>query len=148
MKTTLNTYCNDVVGLFTEMGMDDYDANEWRLFIDGSTSSLKAVLLHVTNKKPAIPLALGTGIKECYDTLNMIINDIKYFDHNWKVCCDLKVVNILQGIIDKGGYPKYFCYKCEFDSRLKTVEQFKKRDWKPRDLHDQKHLRIVNEPIN
>lgn len=84
-------YCNDIKGLVNKMGMD-YVAAEWRLFIDGSVTSLKAVLLHVTNKKPSIPLAFSTNLKESYITLSMILDKIKYNENKWKICCDLKVI--------------------------------------------------------
>ena len=49
-------YCFDVHGLFREIGIE-YNPNNWRLFIDSSATSLKAVLLHNGNIFPSIPLA-------------------------------------------------------------------------------------------
>lgn len=45
------TYCNDIKGLVNKLEME-YIAGDWRLFIDGSVSSLKAVWLHKTNNRP------------------------------------------------------------------------------------------------
>lgn len=101
------------------MGME-YVTKDWRLFIDGSVTSLKAVLLHVSNKKPAIPLAYSTKLKESWTTLDQILKAIKYKDHKWKICCDLKVVNMLQGL--KKGYPKYFCYLCCWNTVIKVIK--------------------------
>lgn len=42
--------CYDIQGLFRELGQP-YDPNQWRLFIDSSKESLKAVLLHNGNEK-------------------------------------------------------------------------------------------------
>lgn len=56
-------YCKDMNGLFTEFGQS-YDPTEWRLFIDGCKYSLKAVLLHIGNKKPSIPVAHAVDMKE------------------------------------------------------------------------------------
>ena len=39
-----------------------YNSNDWRLFIDASKSSLKAVLLHNTNQFASVPLAHSTCI--------------------------------------------------------------------------------------
>lgn len=111
------TYCNNIKGLANEMGLE-YIAEDWRLFIDSSVTSLKAVLLHKTNLKPSIPLAFSTDLKECYATMEILLRDLKYADHLWKICCDLKVVNILQGI--KGGWPKYYCFLCRWDTRAKV----------------------------
>ena len=49
-------YCKDVEGLFHAVAID-HDPTQWRLFIDSSTKSLKAVLLHNGNTYPPIPLA-------------------------------------------------------------------------------------------
>lgn len=139
------TYCNDIPGLVNQLGMD-YIAGDWRLFIDGSVSSLKAVLLHKTNKKPSIPVGFSTTMKETYETLSHILEKIEYNVHKWKICCDLKVVNILQGIILKGGFPKHFCFLCNWDSRY-TGNQYKCEDWLPRTPEREKELRLRNEPL-
>ena len=41
-------YCKDVESLFRAVGID-HDPTQWRLFIDSSTKSPKAVLLHNGN---------------------------------------------------------------------------------------------------
>lgn len=41
-----------------------YDATEWRLFIDSSKESLKAVLLLIGNMKPSIPFAHAVELKK------------------------------------------------------------------------------------
>lgn len=74
------TYCNNIPSLVNKMGME-YNADEWRLFIDGSTTSLKAVLLHRTNKKPSIPLGFSANMEEWYETLSQIMEKIKYEEH-------------------------------------------------------------------
>ena len=139
------TYCNDIEGLVTKLGME-YIAVDWRLFIDGSVLSLKAVLLHKTNKVQSIPVAMGTNMKETYQTLNNILEKIKYKDHRWKICCDIKVVNILQGIISTGGFPKYFCFLCNWDSRYKG-NHYKCHDWEARSPENKGKLRERNEPL-
>lgn len=139
------TYCNDIEGLVNKLGIE-YIAGDWRLFIDGSVSSLKAVLLHKTNKQPSIPLAFGTHMKETYETLGSILKEIKYHEHKWKICCDLKVVNILQGVIAKGGFPKFFCFLCNWDSRSK-IDHYQCHDWIRRTPENEKKLNLCNEPL-
>ena len=87
----------------------------FRIFIDSSHRSLKVVLLHNGNKKKAIPLAYSTVHKENYETLKLLLELIKYDEFQWDFCCDLKVVNIVVGL--PGGWPKYPCPYCLFDSR-------------------------------
>ncbi|XP_022826353.1 peptidyl-prolyl cis-trans isomerase G-like [Spodoptera litura] len=48
-------YCNDVVGLMAKLD-HQHSPDEWRLFIDSSKTSLKAVLLHNGNQYPSIPV--------------------------------------------------------------------------------------------
>ncbi|GBP63242.1 hypothetical protein EVAR_56623_1 [Eumeta japonica] len=59
-------FCHNVNGLMTFMGLKTYHASDWRLFIDSSKRSLKAVLLHNGNRYAPIPLAHSTSMKEEY----------------------------------------------------------------------------------
>lgn len=123
------------------MGME-YIAEDWRLFIDGSVNSLKA---HITNKKPAVPVAYSTQLKESWNTLYDILQAIKYEDHKWKICSDLKVVNMLQGL--KMGFPKYFCYLCCWNTRNKDVDHYT-HQWDSRTLNEKTaNLGLIEEPM-
>ncbi|GBM19331.1 hypothetical protein AVEN_200264-1 [Araneus ventricosus] len=48
-------FCNDVDSSFKALELQ-HNPQEWRLFIDSSKVSLKAVLLHNGNKHPSIPV--------------------------------------------------------------------------------------------
>ena len=122
-------YCYDVIGLFQEM-QQPYDPEEWRLFVDSSKISLKAVLLHIGNEKPSIPIGHAVNTKETYETMSTLIKLIKYEDHSWVVCGDLKVVGLLLGM--QAGYTKYCCFLCSWSSRAKE-DHYKKKDWPVRD---------------
>jgi len=63
---------------------------------------LKAVLLHNTNSKNSIPIALSTNTKEIYALLKKIIDLVQYNDHKSKICTDLKVVALLKPVSDFG----------------------------------------------
>ena len=52
--------CNDLCSLLNAVG-HQHDPTEWRLFIDSSKVSLKAVLLHKGNEFPSVPLALAAN---------------------------------------------------------------------------------------
>ena len=56
-------YCVDIQGLFQEIGIV-YSASDWRLFIDSSKQSLKAVLLRNGNLYPSIVIAHSVRMKE------------------------------------------------------------------------------------
>lgn len=124
-------FCNDLKKLFDEFGQI-YNSQEWRLFIDGSKYSLKAVLLHNGGQKPSIPIAHAVNTKESYESMSELIKLINYKRHNWKVCCDLKVVGFLTGL--QGGYTKFCCFLCKWDSRARD-QHYLRKTWPVRDNH-------------
>ena len=56
-----------------ELGCE-HNSVHWRLFIDSSKTSLKAVLLHNGNIKPSIPVGYSIVRKETYDTMKILLN--------------------------------------------------------------------------
>lgn len=108
------------------MGLKQYEPSEWRLFIDSSKRSLKCILLHNGNEYAGVPIAHSTKLKEEYDNISLVLNKIKYNDHKWKICVDLKMVNILLG--QQSGYTKFPCFICLWDSRAKE-EHWVRKNW-------------------
>ena len=84
--------------------------SEWRLFIDSSTRSLKAVLLHNTNQWPSIPLAYSAEMKEEYINVRILLDVLKYDTYQWEVIGDFKMIAFLIGL--QRGFTKYPCYLC------------------------------------
>ena len=123
-------YCTDVDSLLRELG-DCHDPKEWRLFIDSSKLSLKAVLLHNGNVKPSNPIAYGAHMKETYDNMKLLLSKIRYEQHSWNICGDLKVIALLLGL--QQGYTKFCCFLCEWDSRDRK-NHFVKKQWPKRNL--------------
>lgn len=121
-------YCQDIDGLMESFRFV-HKPDEWRLFIDGSTDSLKAVLLHNGNERPSIPLAHTVVLDESHENMKTILSVIQYDKYQWQICCDLKVVSMLLGL--QGGYTKYMCFLCLWDSRA-DAEHFTKKKWPPR----------------
>lgn len=85
------SYCNDIDGLF-DYFEHQHDPAAWRLFLDGNTTNLKGVLLHIGNEYPSIPIVYATDVKETYAVMNDIMEFIKYDKFAWRIFCDLKVV--------------------------------------------------------
>lgn len=110
-------YCKDITGLMAAIGISCDVKKDWWLFIDGSISSLKAVLLHVENQFLGIPMAYSRKAKESYDTIKTLLSLIKYNDFQWKAGGDLKVIGFLTGM--QKGYTKYCCFLCLWDSRAR-----------------------------
>lgn len=137
-------FCSDIPGLMTAMGLKQYNPNEWRLFIDSSKRSLKCVLLHNGNKLGSLPIAHSTKVKEEYPVVSLVLDKIKYKEHNWVLCVDLKMVNFLLG--QQSGYTKYPCFLCLWDSRAKA-EHWKKRDWPSREALIPGKQNVINAPL-
>ena len=69
-------YCNDVAGLLWQLGVQQYNPQDWRLFIDSSKRSLKCVLLHNGNLYGSVPLGHSTTLKEKYDEIKFVLKKI------------------------------------------------------------------------
>lgn len=79
-----------------------YKADDWRLFIGSSKTSLKAVLLHNTSKNPFIPVAHAVGMEETYQSVPFILKTINSNARLWRICGNLKVIGHLLGL--QGGF--------------------------------------------
>ena len=112
----------------SELGAS-YEASDWRLFIDSSKRSLKAVLLHNGNELASVPIAHSVEMTETYDNMKCLLTSIKYHQHEWLICGDLKVISLLLG--QSGGYMKYPCFLCLWDSRADNL-YYDKKDWPER----------------
>src|SRR5215469_12926628 len=121
-------YCHNVTGLFLAIDIV-FNPQEWRLFIDSSSRSLKAVLLHNGNKYQSIPLAHSVHLKEDYNNVKTLLEMLKYATHSWDVIGDFKMVAFLMGL--QGGNTIYPCYLCLGDSRDKNAH-YRQRDWPQR----------------
>ena len=100
-------YCTNVSGLFTFLGFP-HNPSDWRLFIDCSKRSLKAVLLHNGNKYPSIPIAHSVHLKELYDNMELLLEAVKYNQYQWNLCGDLKIIGLFMGM--QAGFTKYCCF--------------------------------------
>ncbi len=136
-------FCHDVQGLFDAMGVP-CSIDQWRLFIDSSSKSLKAVLLHNTNQFPSIPLAHSVHMKEEYQNLKALLTALKYDEFNWDVIGDFKMVALLMGL--QGGFTRFPCYSCLWDSR-DTVQHYVTGNWPLRTGYSIGTQNVKHEPI-
>ena len=124
--------CHDVRGLIQAIGIP-CNTNDWRLFIDNSSRSLKAVLLHNTNQCPSIPLAHSVVIKKNYPNEKALLDALNYAQYEWAVIGDFKMVAFLMGL--QGGFTKFPCFLCLRDSR-NTSLHYKVKNWPLRTSYD------------
>ncbi|KAI6661434.1 hypothetical protein LOD99_13306 [Oopsacas minuta] len=82
-------YCNNVDRLMELLGVQ-HEQSEWRLFIDSSKYSLKAVFFHKGNVLPSIPIGHSVHMKESLENMDILLKLIRYFSYNWHICGDLK----------------------------------------------------------
>ena len=75
--------CNDVDGLMQTFNIN-HNPVDWRLFIDSSKLSLKAVLLQNGNILPSIPVDNSMHNKESYENVNILMDTISYDKSNGK----------------------------------------------------------------
>lgn len=136
-------YCKDIAQLFTTMNQE-FVADEWRLFIDGSKTSIKAVLLHIGNVKPSTPVAFAVQMKEEFDTMKRILDLIQYDRYQFLIVADFKVIALLMGL--QSGYTKYCCFLCLWDSRARN-EHFTRLNWPDRVEYIPGRNNVKSQPI-
>ena len=107
-------YCNDIHDLIQSLDQQ-YEPSEWRLLIDSNKASLKAVLLHIENKKKLQFQLLIAPRPKKHNKRKHLLACIRYDTHQWHVCGDLNVIGLLLGL--RMGYTKYMCLLCLWNSR-------------------------------
>jgi len=55
-----------------------------------SHQRIKVVVLHNGNKHASAPVTHGVQLKETYENVAVLFENIKYAEHNWLVCGDRK----------------------------------------------------------
>ena len=73
-------YCKDIPRLMRQHALQ-YEPSQWRLFMDSSQLSLKAVLLHNGNHFASLPVAYSSNMKENYTNSAVILLKIRYVDN-------------------------------------------------------------------
>lgn len=137
-------YCSDIAGLLIQLGITVYNPADWRLFLDSSKRSLKCVMLHNGNVYGAVPVGHSVHLREEHNNIKMVIDLLKYHEHNWIICVDLKMVNVLLG--QQHGFTKFPCYLCMWDSRARD-KHWTQKDWPIRDTLEAGMPNLVHDPI-
>ncbi|KAG8225103.1 hypothetical protein J437_LFUL004023 [Ladona fulva] len=86
--------CSDVNGLIVQLGLQ-HSPHEWRLIIDFTKNQLESM------HEVACSISCS-NVKETYETTTLLLEAIKYKNHEWQICCDLKVFAFLRGL--QGGF--------------------------------------------
>lgn len=149
-KDVVVVYCTDIRGLFKELNYE-YNPDDWRLFLDGSSHSFKVILLHnevdSSKRKPAVPIAEGIGLPENYSSIKAVLELIGYADHQWRLQGDFKIINIVSGMMACSC--KFPCYICNFGSRKKAQHYLPNqwREWKDEERVPGPNFNFVFKPL-
>ncbi|CAH0546759.1 unnamed protein product [Brassicogethes aeneus] len=129
-------FCVNVNELFNEIGLV-HDTKHWRLFIDSFVSSYIMEL-------PSIPVSYSAHLKEDYANVKTLLEKIQYHQYQWDVCGDFKMLGFFLGL--QGGYTKYSCFLCKWDSRA-DKENYVRCIWPAREDHIPGKDNVINEPL-
>ena len=77
------------------------------------------MLFHNRNLFGAIPIGHSIYLKKKHEHIKVVLDLLKYDDHKWVRCVDLKMAIFLLG--QQGRYTKYPCFLCLWDSRAETL---------------------------
>lgn len=94
-KVNLNNHRESDNSEGSESEIQSSRHDEWCLFIDSSTRSLKGVLLH--NDNVYAPIAHSVVLNEEYENLQFVLMKLQYDEHKWQLCGDLKIMTIMLG---------------------------------------------------
>ena len=92
---------------------------DWRLFIVISRRSLKSILHQNGNRYPSIPFAHSMHLEKNYTNVKTLLIAIKCDQFNCQVIGHFRMVAFLVGL--QGGFTKFPCYLCHWDSRDTTT---------------------------
>jgi len=123
---------------------NNHNPLEWRLFIDSSKLSPKAVLLHNGNTLPSIPVGHSVHNKGSYENMNILLEAINYDKFKWQNFGDLKVIALLIGL--QQGLTKYCCFICEWGSRARSLH-YSRKDWPARKSLEPGTMNVENQPL-
>jgi len=135
--------CTGIDGLMQTLNVSHIPL-DWRLLIDSSKLSLKAVLLHNGKTLPSIPVGHSVHNKESHENMKILMEAINYDKFKWQICGDLKVIALLLGI--QQGFTKYCCYICEWDNRVLSLH-YSTKDWPARKSLEPGIMNVENQPL-
>lgn len=104
----------------------NYKIDYWKLFIDSSNTSLKALWLHNGNVSHSIPIGHSVHLKETYENITQFLRCIHCDQNKWFLCYDLKVVTLLLRL--QVHTPSTVDFLCERDSCARK-DHYIKHDW-------------------
>lgn len=78
--------------------------------------------------KKFAPIAHSTVLKEEYSNIEIVLKKIKYEDHKWLICGDLKILSMILG--QQSDFTKYPCFLCGIAGIGKVITKKQADHWK------------------
>ena len=90
------------------------------------------MLLHNENRYGAVPVGHSIVLKEQQDDIRTVMGLLKYHEHGWIICVDLKMISFLLG--QQKGYTKILRFLCMWDSG-DCENHWTQKEWPKRGTH-------------
>jgi len=114
---------SDINGLIQTLSINHISL-DWRLFIDSSKFSLKAIILHNSNTYLLFLLVIQCIIRSHMRKWILWWKLLITINSNCQICGDLKVIALLLGL--KQGFTKYCCFTCKMGEQSSVSSLLKK----------------------
>lgn len=89
-------------------------------------------------------LLLRLDVDENYVNIKNLLERINYYEYNFLICVDLKMVGILMGL--QSGYTTHPCYLCLFQSCEREIH-YTVKNWPTRKAYVPGNANVVNLPL-
>lgn len=122
-------YCKDIMELGSALD-PDFQPENYRLFADANKKFLSVCLLHNSNEKKTIPVAISRNKKENYARMRRLFNLINYPLFKFKFVGDIKMLWIVRGMTL--GRSTYSCLFCHWDSYEERKFPYASDSWDSR----------------
>ena len=96
------------------------------------------------NRYPSIPLAHSMYLEENYTNVKTLLIALKCDQFNWQAIGDFRIAAFLVGL--QGGFKKFPCYLCYWDSR-DTTAHYHRRMWPKLTEHSVGYSNIKWDPL-
>lgn len=142
-------FLKDIRGLMDWLGVE-FVVDEWRLFIDASSSALKIVLLHNGNVFPSVPVLYSAKkkLQENYEDMKYALDLINYEQYKFKIIADLKLLNVLCGLGPcSSKFPCILCHWKGTNRSNKRHLQYHQEDVQLRNEFNENQFSVLHQPL-
>jgi hypothetical protein len=93
--------------------IQQYDRNDWQLFIDSSKMGFEAVMVHNRNAYPAATIVCAIQMKELYENMHLPMQHSHYDKYSCRLCGVMKAATLLVRLQVGDIHGKILFFLCE-----------------------------------